>query len=74
VLVDVVGRWFIGIKGGIERRRDSAQGSRVAIMFLADTNSFLEVLLDGNKEDACKAFLVKNDGQINISDFGIAWS
>jgi len=29
-------------------------------MFLADTNIFLEVLLAGNKAEACKAFLAQN--------------
>jgi uncharacterized protein len=40
-------------------------------MFLADTNIFLEVLLAGNKADACKAFLVQNFGKIHISDFSL---
>ena len=40
-------------------------------MFLADTNIFLEVLLAGNKGDACKAFLAQNYGKIHISDFSL---
>jgi predicted nucleic acid-binding protein len=40
-------------------------------MFLADTNIFLEVLLAGDKADACKAFLAENYGKIHISDFSI---
>ena len=40
-------------------------------MFLADTNIFLEVLLAGNKAEACKAFLAQNYGKIHISDFSL---
>jgi predicted nucleic acid-binding protein len=40
-------------------------------MFLADTNIFLEVLLAGNKADACKNFLARNSGKIHISDFSL---
>jgi uncharacterized protein len=40
-------------------------------MFLADTNIFLEVLLAGNKAEACKAFLARNYGKIHISDFSL---
>ena len=40
-------------------------------MFLADTNIFLEVLLAGNKAQACKAFLAQNYGKIHISDFSL---
>jgi len=40
-------------------------------MFLADTNIFLEVLLGGNKADACKTFLAQNYGKIHISDFSL---
>ena len=40
-------------------------------MFLADTNIFLEVLLAGNKAEACKAFLARNSGKIHISDFSL---
>ncbi|MBC8526108.1 MAG: PIN domain-containing protein [Candidatus Cloacimonetes bacterium] len=38
-------------------------------MYLIDTNIFLEILLKQNKSDSCKAFLDKNIGSINISDF-----
>ena len=40
-------------------------------MFLADTNIFLEVLLAGNKAEACKAFLARNSAKIHISDFSL---
>jgi len=40
-------------------------------MFLADTNIFLEVLLAGQKAEACKAFLAQNIGKIYISDFSL---
>ena len=40
-------------------------------MFLADTNIFLEVLLAGNKAEACKAFLARNSVKIHISDFSL---
>lgn len=40
-------------------------------MFLADTNIFLEVLLAGNKAEACKAFLAQNYGKIFLSDFSL---
>jgi hypothetical protein len=40
-------------------------------MFLADTNIFLEVLLAGNKAEACKAFLAQNYGKICLSDFSL---
>jgi predicted nucleic acid-binding protein len=40
-------------------------------MFLADTNIFLEVLLAGNKAEACKTFLARNSGKIHISDFSL---
>jgi len=40
-------------------------------MYLADTNIFLEVLLAGNKSEACKAFLARNSGKIHISDFSL---
>lgn len=43
----------------------------MAIVFLADTNIFLEVLLAGNKADACKAFLVENTGKMYVSDFSV---
>jgi predicted nucleic acid-binding protein len=41
------------------------------MMFLADTNIFLEVLLAGNKAENCKTFLAQNPGKINLSDFSL---
>jgi len=38
-------------------------------MYLIDTNIFLEILLKQDKSETCKAFLDKNIGVINISDF-----
>jgi len=38
-------------------------------MNLVDTNIFLEILLKQEKSEACKSFLSKNKGAINISDF-----
>ncbi|MDI6743649.1 MAG: PIN domain-containing protein, partial [Smithella sp.] len=38
-------------------------------MILADTNIFLEILLDQGKSGDCKDFLDKNAGKIAISDF-----
>jgi predicted nucleic acid-binding protein len=43
----------------------------MAIKFLADTNIFLEILLLGNKAEACKSFLARNYGRIHISDFSL---
>jgi predicted nucleic acid-binding protein len=40
-------------------------------MFLVDTNIFLEVLLAGDKSEACKTFLVQSSGRIHISDFSL---
>jgi len=40
-------------------------------MFLADTNIFLEILLDHGKKEDCKRFLDENIGNINISDFSL---
>ena len=38
-------------------------------MILADTNIFLEILLDQNAKERCKAFLNANKGGLAISDF-----
>lgn len=38
-------------------------------MNLVDTNIFLEVLLQQEKNEQCKSFLSENIGAINISDF-----
>lgn len=40
-------------------------------MILADTNIFLEILLDQNGKEKCKKFLSKNLGNIVISDFSL---
>ncbi len=39
------------------------------MMYLVDTNIFLEVLLGQNKREVCKNFLRKNLDKICISDF-----
>jgi predicted nucleic acid-binding protein len=41
----------------------------VALMILADTNIFLEILLKQKKSDICKAFLDSNSSSLFISDF-----
>jgi predicted nucleic acid-binding protein len=43
----------------------------VAMMFLADTNIFLEVLLRQQKSSACKKFLNENSTSVFISDFSL---
>lgn len=40
-------------------------------MYLVDTNIFLEVLLDQEKQDICKRFLDANVGNLHISDFSL---
>lgn len=40
-------------------------------MILADTNIFLEILLEQDKKEVCKDFLEKNAGDINITDFSL---
>ncbi len=40
-------------------------------MILADTNIFLEILLNQVKKQECKDFLEKNAGDIHISDFSL---
>jgi predicted nucleic acid-binding protein len=37
--------------------------------YLADTNIFLEILLDQEKRGLCENFLQKNIGRISLSDF-----
>lgn len=39
--------------------------------YLADTNIFLEILLEQNKNAACKSFLENNSDKIFISDFSL---
>jgi predicted nucleic acid-binding protein len=43
----------------------------MAIMYLLDTNIFLEILLDQEKSSECKKFLLSNENQIFISDFSL---
>jgi predicted nucleic acid-binding protein len=43
----------------------------MAIMYLLDTNIFLEILLDQEKSSECKKFLLSNENQILISDFSL---
>ena len=43
----------------------------MAIVYLVDTNIFLEILLQQNKSKNCKLFLDKNIGVLNISDFSL---
>lgn len=40
-------------------------------MFLADTNIFLEILLGQDKKEACKTFLIRNIGDLSITDFSL---
>ena len=40
-------------------------------MFLADTNVFLEILLDQDKGEKCKRFLNKHIQDIFITDFSL---
>jgi len=40
-------------------------------MKLIDTNIFLEILLNQEKENKCKAFLENTTGEIYISDFSL---
>jgi len=39
--------------------------------YLADTNIFLEILLDQEKRSSCEAFLQSNIGKISLSDFSL---
>jgi len=41
------------------------------IMFLVDTNVFLEILLTQDKKEICKKFLDKNIGNLHITDFSM---
>ena len=41
------------------------------MMFLVDTNIFLEVLLIQDKEEECKEFLDKNIGNLCMTDFSL---
>ena len=43
----------------------------MAIMYLIDTNIFLEILLDQVKRGECEKFLSNNSGQTYISDFSL---
>jgi predicted nucleic acid-binding protein len=39
--------------------------------YLIDTNIFLEILLEQEKKEKCKSFLVENYGKIVLSDFSL---
>jgi len=39
--------------------------------YLIDTNIFLEILLEQENKEKCKSFLVKNYGEIVLSDFSL---
>jgi len=39
--------------------------------YLADTNIFLEILLDQEKRTSCQKFLQTNIGEISLSDFSL---
>jgi len=41
----------------------------VAIVFLIDANIFLEILLQQDKSNICKNFIIENIDKINITDF-----
>ena len=41
------------------------------MMFLVDTNIFLEILLTQDKKAICKKFLDKNVGNLHITDFSL---
>jgi predicted nucleic acid-binding protein len=43
----------------------------VEIMFLVDTNIFLEILLKREKKESCKKFLDNNIENLNITDFSL---
>jgi len=43
----------------------------VEIMFLVDTNVFLEILLRQDKKEDCKSFLDNNIENINVTDFSL---
>jgi hypothetical protein len=43
----------------------------MALMFLLDTNIFLEILLQQEKSATCKAFILKHLEHIYISDFSL---
>ena len=41
------------------------------MMFLVDTNVFLEIVLRQDKKEDCKRFLDNNIGNLNITDFSL---
>jgi len=41
------------------------------MMYLVDTNVFLEILLDQSKKDVCKQFLDTNVGRLHLSEFSL---
>lgn len=40
-------------------------------MYLLDTNIFLEILLEQDKKENCKSFIINNINNISISDFSL---
>jgi predicted nucleic acid-binding protein len=43
----------------------------LALMYLVDTNIFLEILLEQDKSEACKTFLSGHINELAISDFSL---
>ena len=43
----------------------------MAIEYLIDTNIFLEILLNQEKKEECKIYLINKFGNISISDFSL---
>ncbi|MEE9429574.1 MAG: PIN domain-containing protein [Melioribacteraceae bacterium] len=43
----------------------------MALVYLLDTNIFLEILLKQEKSDICKTFITSHSDQIFISDFSL---
>ncbi len=41
------------------------------MIFLVDTNVFLEIVLQQDKKEDCKRFLDNNIGNLNITDFSL---
>jgi uncharacterized protein len=66
-----LGGWFGEDEGELYIRAIAAQVSGVAVMYLADTNIFLEILLRQDKSELCKSFLKVHAGEIHISDFSL---
>lgn len=54
--------WFCGI---------TTSSIGVAVVYLVDTNVFLEVLLKQDKSEQCKIFLNNNISKLTVSDFSL---